>query len=327
VRRREFITLLGGAGAAWPLAARAQQSALPVIGFLSSSLAEPYVPMVAAFRQGLQEVGYFEGQNVAIEFRWAENDWSRLPTLVADLINRHAAAIVTSGGYTPTQAAKQATTNIPIVFVGAGDPVAAGLVASINRPGGNITGINFFTVELEMKRLELLREIVPKAKMIAVLVNPDSPVVQPALNELERAIRAGRQQPLVAKAITTADIETAFATFFRERADALHIISDPQFTSRRDQVVALAARHAIPTTYSLREFPAVGGLISYGASITDAYRQAGLYIGRILKGTKPTELPVMQPTKFELVINLNTAKALGLEIPPKVLAIADEVIE
>jgi ABC-type uncharacterized transport system substrate-binding protein len=310
VKRREFITLLGGT-AAWPLAARAQQPAMPVVGFLSSSSPGPYAPMVAGFRQGLKEVGYVEGQNVAIEFRWAENDLSRLPMLAADLIRQ--AVVATSGGYAPTHAAKGATATIPIVFVSAGDPVAAGLVASINRPAGNITGVNFFTRELGAKRLEVLREIVPKAKRIALLFDPASSVgIEANVGDVETAIRAGGQQPIVARAITIGDIETAFATFINERADALLVISSPLFTSRRDQVVALAARYAIPASYSLREFPVAGGLISYGASITDAYRQAGLYVGRILKGAQPADLPVMQPTKFELVINLKTAKVLGL---------------
>ena len=327
MKRREFITLLGSA-AAWPLAARAQQQTmLPVVGFLSSSSPRSYAPMVAAFRQGLKEVGYVEGQNVAIEFGWAENDLSRLPMLAADLI-RQAAVVATSGGYAPTHAAKGATATIPIVFASAGDPVAAGLVASINRPAGNITGVNFFTRELGAKRLEVLREIVPKAKRIALLFDPASSVgIEANLGDVETAIRAGGQQPIIARASTIGDIETAFATFISERADALLVISSPLFTSRRDQLVALAARHAIPASYSLREFSVAGGLISYGASITDAYRQAGLYVGRILKGAKPADLPVMQPTKFELIINLKTAKALGIDVPPTLLARADEVIE
>jgi len=327
MKRREFITLLGGATTVWPLSERAQQPAMPVVGFLSSGSPQPYASMVADFRQGLQEVGYVEGQNVAIEFRWTENDLSRLPMLAADLI-RQAAGVATSGGYAPTHAAKGAMATIPIVFVGAGDPVAAGLVASINRPAGNITGVNFFTRELGVKRLEVPREIVPKAKRIALLVDPaGSAGIEANLGGLETAIREGGQQAIVARAITIGDIETAFATFINERADALLVISSSLFTSRRDQVVALAARYAIPASYSLREFPVAVGLISYGASITDAYRQAGLYVGRILAGAKPADLPVMQPTRFELVINLKTAKALGLEVPPTLLARADEVIE
>jgi ABC-type uncharacterized transport system substrate-binding protein len=327
VKRRELMTLLGGAAAAWPRAARAQQETMPVVGFLSSSSPRPYAPMVAAFRQGLNEVGYVEGQNVGIEFRWAENDLSRLPMLAIDLI-RQAAVVATSGGYAPTQAAKGATATIPIVFVSAGDPVAAGLVASINRPAGNVTGVNFFTRELGAKRLEVLREVVPNAKRIALLFDPASSVgIEANLGDVETAIRTGGQEPIIARASTIGDIETAFATFISERADALLVISSPLFTTRRDQVVALAARHAIPASYSLREFSVAGGLISYGASITDAYRHAGLYVGRILKGAKPADLPVMQPTKFDLVINLKTAKALGLEVPATLLDRADEVIE
>jgi len=328
MKRRAFITLLGGAVAAWPLSARAQQPSMPVVGFLSSGLSESYIPMVAAFRQGLKEVGYVEGQNVAIEFRWAENDLNRLSMLAADLIHRETAVVATGGGYAPTRAIKGATATIAIVFVSAGDPVAAGLVTSINRPGGNITGVNFFTSELGAKRLEVLREMVPKAKTIAMLFDPASSGGEAAaLADIETAIRVGEQRPVVARAITIGEIETASATFVHERADALLVISSPLFTSRRDQVVALAARYAVPASYSLREFPVAGGLISYGASITDAYRQAGLYVGRILKGAKPADLPVMQPTKFELIINLKTAKALGLEVPPTLLARADEVIE
>ena len=327
MKRREFLTLVGGAGAAWPLAARAQQPAMPMVGFVSGRSLASDSDLVAVFLRALNEAGYVNGQNVAIEFRWAENDLSRLPMLAADLI-RQAAVVATSGGYAPTHAAKGATTTIPIVFVSAGDPVAAGLVASINRPAGNITGVNFFTRELGAKRLEVLREIVPKANRIGLLFDPASSVgIEANLGDVETAIRAGGQQPIIARAITIGDIETAFATFISERADALLVISSPLFTSRRDQVVALAARHAIPASYSLREFPVAGGLISYGASITDAYRQAGLYVGRILKGAKPADLLVMQPTKFELIINLKTAKALGLEVPPTLLARADEVIE
>jgi putative ABC transport system substrate-binding protein len=327
VKRRAFMSLLGSAAAAWPLAARAQQAAMPVVGFLSSTLPGPYASMVTAFRQGLKEVGYVEGQNVAIEFRWAENELSRLPILTADLIDRRVAAVVTSGGYASTHAAKAATATIPVVFVSSGDPVSAGLVASINQPGGNITGVNFFTTELGAKRLEVLRDIVPKAKTVAILIDPRSPEAEASLNAIETAIKASGQQPVIVNAGTMAEIETAFATFVRARADALLVISAPLFTSRRDQVVALAARHSIPAIYSLREFPAAGGLISYGASITEAYRQAGVYVGRILKGANPTDLPVLQPTKFELVINLKTAKALGLTVPLIMQMTADEVIE
>jgi putative tryptophan/tyrosine transport system substrate-binding protein len=325
MKRREFITLLGGA-AAWPFAARAQQPALPVVGFLNAF--SPFTERLSAFRQGLKETGYVEGENVAIEYRWAENQIDRLPALAAELARRQVAVIVATGGVVSALAAKAATTTIPIVFVAAEDPVSLGLVASLARPGGNATGINVFTGELTAKRLELLRELVPAATRIALLVNPaDAATAETTVRDMEAAARAIGLQIQVVRASTSREIDAAFATLVRERPDALFIAPQPFFTSRRVQLTALAARHAIPATFSTRESAEAGGLMSYGSNIADAYRQVGVYTGRILKGAKPTDLPVVQSSKFELVINHQTARMLGLTVPPSLLAIADEVIE
>src|SRR5262245_31969341 len=322
MRRRDFITLLGGA-AAWPLTARAQQPAMPVVGFLRSGTLTEVPHRVTAFQQGLKEAGFVEGQNVAIEYRSARE--TELPLLVADLLRRQVALIV--GNTPPALAAKAATTTVPIVFVSGGDPVRAGLVASLNRPGGNVTGISFMSVELGAKQLGLLRELRPGAARIAVLVDPKWPFTEGLVSELQAAASAGGQQLIVLDVSSDREIETAFTTLVQRGAGALHAGIGGFTGSQRERVVALAARHRIPTIYVWREAVAAGGLISYAPSNTDAYRQAGIYAGRILKGEKPGDLPVMLPTKFELVVNLKTAKALGLEIPDRLLALADEVIE
>ena len=324
IKRRKFLATLGGA-AAWPLVARAQQSAMPVIGYLHSASPEPYSSMMAAFRHGLAEAGYVDGQNVTIDYRWAEGQFDHLPALAAELVAHRPAVLVAAGGDVSAVAAKAATTTVPIVFTIGADPVKSGLVASLNRPSGNLTGVTFFTITLGPKRLEMLRELQPKAGKIAMLVNPKS--LNPDAKEVQEAARALGQSVHVLDAASEGELDTAFRSLAQERDDALIVVSNPLFTSRREQIVTLANYQRIPAIYPLREYVTSGGLVSYGASIKDAYRQSGVYAGRLLKGATPADLPVMQPTKFELVINLKTAKALGIAVPPTLLARADEVIE
>ena len=325
MKRREFITLLGGTAVAWPLAAQAQQPAMPVVGFLHPASPDTYVDRLRAFRHGLKEVGFIEGENAVVEYRWAENQSDRLSSLAAELVRRPVAVIVTSGGTAPALAAKAATSTIPIVFTVPEDPVKLGLVASLARPGGNATGVNFFSDELVAKRLELLRELVPAASRVAVLLNPANAGTM--LQDVQAAARRMGVQIQAINVSTSRDIDTAFAALGRERLDALFVTGGPFLQSRRMQLALQAARHAIPTSYGSREYPEIGGLMSYGASLTEAHRQAGVYAGRILKGAKPADLPVIQATKFELVINLTAARTLGLGVPPSLLARADEVIE
>jgi len=326
VKRRAFITLLGGA-AAWPLAARAQQSAMPVIGFLNNQGLAGRMYQVEAFRNGLSELGYSEGRNVTIEYRWAENQYDRLPALATDLVRRGVTVIAATGGAAAAHAAKDATSNIPIVFTAGSGLVEAGLVASLNRPGGNVTGVSFLTDALGAKRVGLLREVMAQPGTIAVLMNPKGPDAERQSRELPSAAQAIGQSTAIVNASTESEIDTAFPAISRAHAGALLVAADPFFNDQRERIVALAARLGLPAMYESRAFVASGGLMSYGASIADAYRQAGVYVGRILKGEKPAELPVLQAIKFEFVINLKTAKALGVEFHPQLLAITDEVIE
>jgi len=325
MNRRELIPMLGGAMTA-ARALRAQQKAMPVVGYLGSASPNPNSPNVAAFRQGLGETGYVEGQNVAIEYRWAEGHYDRLPALAADLVARTVDVIVTSS--TPgIQAAKSATSTIPIVFFGGGDLVALGLVASLARPGGNLTGISIMSPELNPKRLDLLSQLVPQARMMALLVNPNRADTESVIGDVQEAARVTGVELHILKAGTEAEIDAAFATLVQLHAGGFVAASDPFFNSRREQLVALASRHAVPAIWEWREFAEAGGLISYGSSNTGMWRPVGMYVGKILKGAKPADLPIQQPTKFELVINLKTARALGLTVPPSILARADEVIE
>jgi putative ABC transport system substrate-binding protein len=326
MKRREFITLVGGA-AAWPLAARAQQPAMPVIGFLSSASPATWTPFVAGFRKGLNEAGFIDGRNVTIEYRWAEGQYDRLPGLAADLVNRKVAVILAAGGSDPAKAAKAATAMIPIIFVSAGDPVRAGIVTSFNRPGGNVTGVSLLGAALEAKRLGLLNEITPGAASIGVLVNPNYPDADLQLRELQEAAGAIKRQIIIVRASTEAEIDAGIATVAQQGAVAILVTQDPFLNSRREQLVALAARHKLAAIYSVREVTEIGGLVSYGTHFADGFRQAGIYAGKILKGASLADLPVMQPTKFEFVINLKTAKTLGLTIPLHLQQLADEVIE
>jgi len=327
MNRRAFISFLSGAAAAWPLAARAQQRAFPVIGLLSSRSPPVDMPLIAIMRQALNETGFVEGQNVTLDYRWAEGQYDRLAGLAADLVRQQVAVIVTIGGDAPALAAKAGTATIPIVFATGSDPVRTGLVTNLHRPDGNITGVSTFFAETEPKRLELLRELRPHATTTAVLVNPNEPSIEIRVSDIQTAARSVGQEITILNASTIRDIDAAFARLAQMRADALLVAGDPFFFNRAAQLVVLAARHAIPSLYSRREFEAAGGLMSYGSTFNDIYRLVGVYAARILKGEKPGDLPIQLATKFELVINLSTARALGLEIPPTLLARADEVIE
>ena len=327
MRRRDFISVLSGTVAAWPLAVSAQQPANPVVGYLSSGTSAGFALFLRAFQQGLSETGYVEGRNVAFQYRWSEGQEDRLGELAADLVSRQVAVIVATGGLHPAVVAKAATSTIPIVFTGGSDPVKYGLVDSLARPGGNATGAINFSPVVTAKRLELLRELLPKQSMIVVLLNPTDPNNEAALREVQEAARAKGQAIHVVNAASEREFDAAFAEVVQHQASALFVLADPLYTSQRARLVALAAENAIPASYPFRDFPLAGGLMSYGADLLDIHRQAGVYTGRILRGVKPADLPVLQPTKFNLVINRKTANSLGLEIPSKILALADEVIE
>jgi putative ABC transport system substrate-binding protein len=327
MRRRKFIALFGGAAAAWPLAVRAQQNAMPVIGFLSGRSATESTGALIAFRQGLRELGLIDGENLTIAFRWAEGNYDRLPALAADLVGSNVSVIAAVGGPTSGLAAKRATSTIPIVFISATDPVKEGLVASLNRPGGNATGVNPLLTAMEGKRLGLLHDLVPSATVIAVLLNPAMPTFDSQLNDVQQAARTIHHQLQILHVSSGAEIGAAFEAAMSRHCDAMLVAGDPFMLSQRSQIVALATKHRIPAIYEAREYAAAGGLISYGTGLAEAYRQVGLYVGRILKGERPADLPVMQPTKFELVINMKTAKALGIEVPISMQMLADEVIE
>ena len=327
MERRTFLGVITGGLFAAPLAAEAHSSAIPVVGFLCSASSAPYAPFVAAFRQGLNAGGYVEGKNVAIEFRWAEGHYDRLPILASDLVRHQVALLVAAGGNAPVLAAKAATAKIPILFATGGDPVKAGIVASLNRPGANVTGVNEIFTALVPKQLELLHQLVPQAARISALVNPNYPDVDLQRRELREAGAVIKRQIHVVRAGTEPAIDAAFVILVQQKADALLVANDPFFLGRRDQLIALTMRHAIPAIYFEREYTVAGGLMSYGPSLRDVFRQAGIYASRILNGAKPADLPVEQPTKFELVINLKTATALGLTIPPSLLQRADQVIE
>jgi putative ABC transport system substrate-binding protein len=327
LRRREFISLLGGAAVAWPLAARAQQAAMPVIGFLSTRSRDESARVVPAFHRGLAETGYVEGQNVLIEYRWALSQYERLPALADELARRPVNMIVAVGGEPSARAAHAATATIPVVATFSADPVASGLIASLGRPGGNLTGISDLTSAMEPKRLGMLRELVPQATSLGIVLNPDFPPAARQLNDVQEAANAIGIELHVLRASTDDEIDIAFDSVAQLRIPAFAVASDPFLLTRRDKIVALAARHAVPGIYTFRDYAMAGGLMSYGTDLADVYRQIGVYAGRVLKGAKPADLPVQQPTKFELVINLKTAKALGLTVPDKLLALADEVIE
>ncbi|HYC17293.1 MAG TPA: ABC transporter substrate-binding protein [Pseudolabrys sp.] len=327
MRRRNFIVLLGGVTATWPLVVRGQQAAMPVVGYLSFTSPDERPTLVTAFRQGLEQAGYVVGRNVAIEYRSANGNYERLPVLAAELVNMPVAVIAATGGEASGRAAKAATSQIPIVFTSGSDAVKGGLVASLNRPGGNVTGVSLLGYELDAKRLQLLRELVPRALTIGVLVNSKSPGIPPALQLMKTAADANSQKLVILDAGTDTDLETTFASLRSQGVDALLVTTNPFYEGRRDNIVALAKRHSVPVVYPWREYSVVGGLISYGTSFTESYRQAGRYVGRILKGEKPADLPVVQASKFELLINVKTAKALGLTVPSSLLVAADEVIE